>query len=85
MISNFADLQMFMSTQGDPCQANEASKSFTDAFNMNTSTTQSVQAATNEVITNDTNTIKTFQSFDSDVMHSLSDVVRAAIQNQTKT
>ncbi len=83
-INSFGDMQDDMSQQGDPMQANEASKTMTDAFNTNTATTQSVQAATNEMITNDTNTIKTFQSFVSDMMHALSQVISAAVQNYTK-
>lgn len=83
-ISNFGDRNSYMQQQGDIDQANEASKKWTDAFNTNTSTTQSTQAASNEVITNDSNTIKTFQAFVTDMMHALQDTIKAAVTNQTK-
>src|SRR3989338_6481953 len=75
-ITSFGDLQAKMAQQGDPDKANESAKLWTDAFNTNTATTQSVQSSTNEVISNDTNTIKTFQAFVTDMMHAVSDVMK---------
>ncbi len=82
-ITNFADLQKFMSEQGDPDQANEAYKSKTDVFNTNTSTTQSTNAASNALITNQKNITTEIQSFVTDMMHAQSDVVSASVKAMT--
>lgn len=79
-ITNYADLQKFMSQQGDPDQANEAYKLNNDAFNMNTSTTQSTNAASNQLINEQKNITTAVQSFMNDMMHAEADVISATIK-----
>lgn len=79
-ITNYADLQKFMSQQGDTDQANEAYKKNNDAFNMNTSTTQSTNAASNQLINEQKNITTAVQSFMNDMMHAEADVVSATIK-----
>lgn len=79
-LCSYAELQTDMSGQGDPLQANETFKKKTDAFNMNTSTTQSTNAASNALITNEKNTDTEIQAFVNDMMHAQSDVVSATIK-----
>lgn len=83
-VSNFGGLQWAMQQQGDPGEANEAAKKKTDAFNMNTSTTQATQAAANEYITVDKNRIQSIQSFITNMCHSTMDLVKASVQQTSK-
>jgi hypothetical protein len=83
-IQSYGEMQNEMSQQGDPKSANEAAKIKTDAFNMNTSTTQSTNAASNEMITNQKNIITSWQSLGSSLMHNFADLVKAAIQNMSR-
>jgi hypothetical protein len=79
-ITNYADLQKYMSAQGDKDQANEAYKKNNDAFNMNTSTTQSTNAASNQLINEQKNITTAIQNFMNDMMHADSDVISATIK-----
>jgi hypothetical protein len=79
-IQTYAQLHTDMAAQGDPDQANEAYKKNNDAFNMNTSTTQSTNAASNELITEQKNVTTAVQSFMVDMMHADSDVISATLK-----
>ena len=83
-ITNFAETATAMGQQADPDQAAEAFKLWTDGENTVSTTTQSLSNAINAILSNSTNTIKTFQSFVANMMHAIMDVVKGSIQNQTK-
>lgn len=78
LITSYAQFQTDLATQGDPQSANEALKQQTDSFNENTSTTQSTNAASQEIISNDTNMTKAVQAFITDMFHAIMDVISAA-------
>ncbi len=79
-IQNYAELQNDLSARGDPKNANEAEKQKTDAFNENTSTTQSTNAASQEKISNDSNMLKAVQAFATDGFHAIMDLISAAVK-----
>lgn len=81
---SYAEFQNDLSSRGDTKMANEASKQKTDAFNENTSTTQSTNAASQEQISNDSNMSKSVQAFVTDMFHAIMDVISAANKAATK-
>ena len=83
-LGSFGEMQANMGAQGDLKSANEASDSMLNAFNTNTSTTQSANAAANEQITQESNTIKTLTSFLTDMTHSTQDTSKAAINSMSR-
>ncbi len=83
-LGSFGEMQANMGSQGDLKSANEASDSMLNAFNTNTSTTQSANAAANEQITQESNTIKTLTSFLTDMTHSTQDTSKSAINNMSR-
>lgn len=83
-ISSYKQLQDDLKQRGDTDQANEAEKAKTNAFNQNTSTTQSTNAASQEKISNDANTTKAVQAFVVDGFHAIMDVISAAVKATAK-
>ncbi|MGB7978566.1 MAG: hypothetical protein WCF19_05345 [Chlamydiales bacterium] len=83
-ITSYGQLQSDLAAKGDPQSANEAEKGKTDAFNENTSTTQSTNAASQEIISNDSNMSKAVQAFVVDMFHAIMDVISAANKATTK-
>jgi hypothetical protein len=81
---SYAEFQNDLSNRGDAKMANEASKQKTDAFNENTSTTQSTNAASQEQISNDSNMSKSVQAFVTAMFHAVMDVISAANKATTK-
>jgi hypothetical protein len=81
---SYAEFQNSLSNRGDAKMANEASKQKTDAFNENTSTTQSTNAASQEQISNDSNMSKSVQAFVTAMFHAIMDVISAANKATTK-
>lgn len=79
-MNSYGQLKDALGDRGDPCSANEAQKGMTNAFNENTSTTQSTNAASQEIISNDQNNAKGVQSFIVAGLHSVTDVESAAIK-----
>ena len=74
-ITSYAQFQTDLQTAGDPGQANEAE---------NTSTTQSTNASSQEIISNDSNMQKAVQAFVVDMFHAVMDVISAANKASTK-
>ncbi len=74
---SYCEFQINLETRGDPKSVNEALKAKTDAFNENTSTTQSTNAASQEVISNDNNKAKAVQAFVVAMFHAIMDVISA--------
>lgn len=79
-MNSYGQLHDALGLRGDPYSANEAQKGMTNAFNENTSTTQSTNAASQEMISNDQNNAKGVQSFIVAGLHSVTDVESAAIK-----
>jgi len=83
-MTSYGEMQDDMSTQGDPKQANEAAKLKTDAFSTNTSTTQSTQAASQELISQLSTQMKSLQGFVTSGFKSMLEIERSATQNMSK-
>lgn len=79
-MNSYGQLHDGLGLRGDPYSSNEAQKGMTNAFNENTSTTQSTNAASQEIISNDQNNAKGVQSFIVAGLHSVTDVESAAIK-----
>ncbi len=84
LIQNYAEFQTDLQSRGDLKSANEVAKEKTDAFNENTSTTQSTNAASQETISNDSNMAKAVQAFTVDMFHAVMDVISAANKATTR-
>lgn len=80
-MNSFGELQKLMGEKGNPGGATDAAQLKTDAFNTNTSTVQSVNAALNVTITQDTNMQKNVQAFYASFLHFMQDQNKAILSN----
>ncbi|MBX7066675.1 MAG: hypothetical protein K1X28_05540 [Parachlamydiales bacterium] len=79
-VESYCEFQVDLETRGDPKGVNEAMKAKTDAFNLNTSTTQSTNAASQEVISNDQKKTQSVQAFLVAMFHAMMDVISATVK-----
>lgn len=83
-ITDFKQLQDFLGDKKDPSHAQEAQKALTEASSILTSTTQNINSALNEQVSQYTGFDKNVQSFVGSLMKSLIDFTSAVIQNLSK-
>ncbi|MBX7066680.1 MAG: hypothetical protein K1X28_05565 [Parachlamydiales bacterium] len=79
-VESYCEFQIDLETRGDPKGVNEGMKAKTDAFNLNTSTTQSTNAASQEVISNDQKKTQSVQAFIVAMFHAMMDVISASVK-----
>jgi hypothetical protein len=83
-LTSFKDMIDKMSEKGDPDNAVEANKAFTDTGSTLTSVTQNFSAVLNQEVSEVTGMVKNWQSFLGSLMKSLLDETNSLIQNLSK-
>jgi hypothetical protein len=83
-LSSFSEMIKDLGQKGDPDQATEASKTLSDSFSVLTSTTQGVNSALNEQVSQQTGFQKNVQSFGASLMKSMIDLMNSIIQSTSK-
>jgi len=83
-LTSFSDMIAKMGQKGDPDNAVEANKAFTDTGTILTSDTQNFSAVLNQEVSEVTGMVKNWQSFLGSLMKSLLDETNSLIQNLSK-